>query len=97
MLFYSLVGFLPKGGAPVMRDEVGNAPFQLACFARWANFEAGVGKTLKSRTMKIEVRCKDCGTIFVKYAYGGTVRCAACRKARGKADRIDPSSSGLKF
>ena len=70
-----------------MRHEIGNAPSQLSCFARWAKFEAGVGEAVESRTMKIDVRCKECGTIFVKYTYAGTARCAACLKARREAAR----------
>ena len=70
-----------------MRHEPGKAPFQLSCFARWAEYETSVAGTRGARTMKIEVRCKKCGTIFVKYAYAGTVRCDACLKARREAAR----------
>jgi hypothetical protein len=67
-----------------MRNEVETVPSRLSCFARWAEFEAGVEKSVKPRTMKIEVHCRECGTIFVKYGYDGTVRCAVCRRARGE-------------
>jgi hypothetical protein len=32
--------------------------------------------------MKMEATCKECGRIFVKYAYSRMARCEECRKNR---------------
>lgn len=63
---------------------VGSALADLSCFARWARHEASGKYSIESCSMKIEVRCRECGSFFVKYAYDGSVRCGACRKASGR-------------
>jgi ribosomal protein L37E len=57
---------------------------QLACFLRWALHGEGSEGSGDTFHRKIEIRCRECGEIFVKYAYEKTVRCAACRPIHRK-------------
>jgi hypothetical protein len=60
---------------------------QLACFVRWAAHGASSGGSGDSHSGKVEVQCRECGSIFVKYAYEKTVRCTACRAIHRKASQ----------
>jgi|GEM_PF-1932287 len=59
----------------------------LACFLRWADHDGTAMKCRESSPGKLEVRCRDCGASFVKYAYEKTVRCMACRAAGRRGTR----------
>lgn len=43
--------------------------------------------------MKRECRCRDCGEIFVRYAYQKTVRCEACRQKNAAKCPTNPTDS----
>lgn len=54
----------------------------LACFLRWSEHEGTAGGCGAGLPVKVEVRCRACGTHFVKYVYEKTVRCPECRAAK---------------
>lgn len=80
----------------IVSRESGKVLPRLSCFARWEKHEASSGDAAELRTMKVEVLCRECATLFVKYVYDGTVRCEACRKARREAAQEVRKISGEK-
>lgn len=56
----------------------------LSCFSRWAALSPQRGASGETSSLKIEAQCKQCGQLFVKYAYDRTARCEACRKGSGE-------------
>jgi Zn finger protein HypA/HybF involved in hydrogenase expression len=54
----------------------------LSCFVRWGNPAAAVPAAAASPSLKMETACRECGSVFIKYAYEKTVRCPTCRTGR---------------